>query len=167
MEQRSFQEKRSPSKTSKQRFKPPLFLNEEKNPIPANQSQSQPHEILVVEPLHKGNPFQPNPTSGRTRTPRSAEKGHSKRSGNSISGGNVFEDDDALLTNPQGAARSLPDTVQVHGQGTIMILRGLMACTWTNNNSPGYCIINKNNIFFQLSRFISASQSCQQTKRGG
>ena len=96
MEQRSFKDKRSPSKNSgnqKPRFKPPLFINDENEPTsPSRQQQAQSHD---------------NPAGGKVR-----ERPRSRKSESSITGNDVFQDDI-----PKGIAKSLPEPVQIHGQG--------------------------------------------------
>ena len=96
MEQRSFKDKRSPSKNSgnqKPRFKPPLFINDENEPTsPSRQQQAQSHD---------------NPTGGKVR-----ERPRSRKSESSITGNDILQDEI-----PKGIAKSLPEPVQIHGQG--------------------------------------------------
>ena len=111
MEKRSFQEKRSPSKNSgtpKQRFKPPLFGNDEKHSGPQGPTQS-----IQLEP----------PIAGKIRAPRSTERTQSRKSESSISGENVFQDETSLFPNSKLLAKSLPDTSQVPSAGNFDIMK--------------------------------------------
>ena len=100
MEQRSFKDKRSPSKNSgnqKQRFKPPLFINDENEPSsPSRQQQA---------------PIYDSPAGGKVR-----ERPRSRKSESSITGNDLLQDD-PFLPNTKGTAKSLPETSQGHGQG--------------------------------------------------
>ena len=102
MEQRSFKDKRSPSKNSgnqKQRFKPPLFINDENEPTSPGhqQQQAQSHD---------------RPTGGKVR-----ERPRSRKSESSITSNDLLHDENHAPPNTKGMAKSLPETVQVHGQG--------------------------------------------------
>ena len=111
MEKRSFQEKRSPSKNSgtpKQRFKPPLFGNDEKHPGPQGPTQS-----IQLEP----------PIAGKIRAPRSAERTQSRKSESSISGENVFQDETSKFPNSKMLAKSLPNTSQAPSAGDFDIMK--------------------------------------------
>ena len=111
MEKRSFQEKRSPSKNSgtpKQRFKPPLFGNDEKHSGAQGPTQS-----IQLEP----------PIAGKIRAPRSAERTQSRKSESSISGENVFQDETSLFPNSKLLAKSLPNTSQATSTGNFDIIK--------------------------------------------
>ena len=130
MEQRSFQQKLPPVKNStlsKQRFKPPLFLNEEQSADVDNQTQHP--QYGATQSSQRGISFHTSPLSGRTKNSRMAEKGHLKRSGNSISGDNVLEDEVALILNSQTTAQSLPDKIHLHGSGTSISIY-LLICVY-------------------------------------
>ena len=99
MEQRSFKDKRSPSKSSgtpKQRFKSPLFTNDERNPTSQGHTLDQQKDIPLV--------------AGKIRSPRSNERQLSRKSESSVSGDNVFQDENALFPNTKVLAHSLPST---------------------------------------------------------
>ena len=109
MDQRSFKEKRSPSKNSgtpKQRFKAPSFANEEKHPAsPLAQSLS------LAQSQHDAS------ASGKLRIPRSTERSHSRKSESSVAGVSVFQDEDPLFSNPKGGAISQKETAHGHSAG--------------------------------------------------
>ena len=108
MEQRSFKEKRSPSKNSgtpKQRFKSPLFTNDEKHTTSPGHSHDQPNDIPLV--------------AGKIRSPRTNERNHPRKSESSISGENVFQDELALYSNPKSLAHSLPNTGHGNSSGKL------------------------------------------------
>ena len=108
---RSFKEKRSPSKNSgtpKQRFKSPLFTNDEKHPTSPGHSRDQPNDIPLI--------------AGKVRSPRSTERNHSRKSESSISGENVFQDENELFPNPKSVAHSLPNTGHGSGSGKLGFL---------------------------------------------
>ena len=109
MDQRSFKEKRSPSKNSgtpKQRFKASSFANEEKHPAsPLAQSLS------LAQSQHDAS------ASGKLRIPRSTERSHSRKSESSIAGVSVFQDEDPLFSNPKGGAISQKETAHGHSAG--------------------------------------------------
>ena len=108
MEQRSFKEKRSPSKNSgtpKQRFKSPLFTNDEKHPTSPGHSRDQPIDIPLLV--------------GKVRSPRSTERTHSRKSESSISGENVFQDENALFSHSKSLAHSVPNPGHGNGSGKL------------------------------------------------
>ena len=108
MDKRSFQDKRSPSKNTgnqKQRFKPPLFINDEKDPSSTGQQQAQLHD---------------SPAGGKIRATRSTERPRSRKSESSITGSDLLQDENPFLPNTRGMAKSLPEAVQIHGQGKLM-----------------------------------------------
>jgi len=113
MEKRPFQDKRSPSKNTgnqKQRFKPPLFINDEKEPTSPGQQPAQLHD---------------SPVGGKIRAPRSTERPRSRKSESSITGADLLQDENPFLSNTKGMAKSLPETVQVHAQGKLIQCKGI------------------------------------------
>ena len=111
MEQRSFKDKRSPSKSSgtpKQRFKSPLFTNDERHPTSQGPTRDQPNDIPLV--------------AGKVRSPRSTETHLSRKSESSVSGDNVFQDENALFPNTKGLAHSLPTTGHGNHSGKLDFL---------------------------------------------